>query len=81
MAADIDLQRVSSILFARSPMHLNALQQEWLRVKRVPMTRQIKQLVDGHLKEMYLFALNGAKKDTTGACEWQPLAWSRCLVG
>lgn len=56
-------------------MHLNALQAQWLQQKRQPLTRQIKQLVDGHLREMYLFALNGAKKDTTGVCEF--CGWGR----
>ncbi|KAK4054957.1 hypothetical protein OIO90_003298 [Microbotryomycetes sp. JL221] len=63
---DLEQQPVSAILFARSPVHLQALQQAYLQSKRVPLTRHIKQLVDGHLKDMYLLALNSAKKDTTG---------------
>ncbi|KAK4050593.1 hypothetical protein OIV83_003319 [Microbotryomycetes sp. JL201] len=66
MIPELDQQPVSSIVFARSPVHLHALQQAYLQSKRVPLTRHIKQMVDGHLRDMYLLALNGAKKDTTG---------------
>ncbi|KAM0791684.1 hypothetical protein ACM66B_003958 [Microbotryomycetes sp. NB124-2] len=66
MVPELDQQPVSSVIFARSPVHLNALQQAYLQSKRAPLTRHIKQMVDGHLKDMYLLALNGSKKDTTG---------------
>ncbi|ORY62705.1 hypothetical protein BCR35DRAFT_355111 [Leucosporidium creatinivorum] len=64
---DTDQSLLSSILFTRSPLHLNALQQAYLQQKKHPLTRKIKQSIDGHLKEMYLHALEGGKKDTTGA--------------
>lgn len=48
-------------------MHLHALQAAYLTARKAPLTRHIKSSVDGHLKDMYLMVLEGAKKDTTGA--------------
>ncbi|SGZ12646.1 BQ5605_C028g10519 [Microbotryum silenes-dioicae] len=67
----IDQQHViimprSSIVFARSPAHLQAVQAQYKTLTRAALTHNIKRCVDGHLKEMYLFALEGGKRDTNG---------------
>ncbi|SCV73439.1 BQ2448_7365 [Microbotryum intermedium] len=62
----IDQQHVSSIIFARSPAHLQAVQTQYKTLARATLTHNIKRCVDGHLKDMYLFALEGGKRDTNG---------------
>ncbi|KAG9008595.1 hypothetical protein FRB93_006514 [Tulasnella sp. JGI-2019a] len=67
LGVNIDVQLLSSIVFARSPQHLNALQTAYHHTHRESLTKHVKRGVDGHLRMMLLFALEGAKKDTNGA--------------
>lgn len=62
--------RRSSIVFARSPLHLHHLQIEYLKARKIPLTRQVKRHITGHLRDALLYALEGGKKDTTGCCEF-----------
>ncbi|KAM0754621.1 Annexin [Meredithblackwellia eburnea MCA 4105] len=57
---------VASVLFARSPNHLHRLQKDYLHQHKTPLTRKIKAHFTGHLRDAFLFALEGAKKDVTG---------------
>lgn len=59
--------RSASIVFARSPNHLNRLQALYLTTTRTPLTRKIKAHFTGHLQSALLYALEFAKKDTNGA--------------
>ncbi|KAI5481207.1 hypothetical protein MNV49_005642 [Pseudohyphozyma bogoriensis] len=63
---DTDSVYLASIFFARSPTHLNRLQQVYLLQRRAPLTRHVKLSVSGHLQKAFLFALEGGKKDITG---------------
>lgn len=64
----------ASIFFARSPVHLNRLQQLYLLNRKAPLTRHVKANVQGHLCKALLYALEGGKKDVTGCCEFLPFA-------
>ena len=58
---------VCSILFARSPVFIQALTAEYKKVnKRASLTHMIKSVFSGHLKEALLFAVEGGKHDGTG---------------
>ncbi|KAL8278285.1 hypothetical protein RQP46_009317 [Phenoliferia psychrophenolica] len=64
---DDDEVLVASIIFARSPNHLNRLQALYLTSTRTPLTRKVKAHFTGHLQSALVYALEGAKKDTNGA--------------
>ncbi|KAL8290063.1 hypothetical protein RQP46_003002 [Phenoliferia psychrophenolica] len=58
--------QLATIIFGRSPVHLNRLQQVYLQHRRSPMTRDVKKGVSGHLRNAFLYALEGGKKDVNG---------------
>ncbi|KAK4700220.1 hypothetical protein P7C70_g6029, partial [Phenoliferia sp. Uapishka_3] len=58
---------VASIIFARSPNHLQRLQQVYKASTKTSLTHKIKSNFNGHLQKAFLFALEGGKKDNVGA--------------
>lgn len=69
LADGVDGAFRSSIVFQRSPVHLHRLQQDLLSTRKIKLTKAVKKSVSGHLKDALLFALEGAKRDHTGACK------------
>ncbi|KAK4700219.1 hypothetical protein P7C70_g6028, partial [Phenoliferia sp. Uapishka_3] len=58
---------VASIVFARSPNHLQRLQQVYKAHTHKSLTHKVKANFTGHLQNALLFALEGGKKDNVGA--------------
>ncbi|KAK4700709.1 hypothetical protein P7C70_g5531, partial [Phenoliferia sp. Uapishka_3] len=62
----VDPVLVARIVFCRSPVHLNRLQQVYLHTRRTSLTHDVKRGVSGHLQKALLYALEGGKRDTNG---------------
>jgi len=61
-----DEMLVCSIIFARSPVYLQALCNQFKQSQRSSLTKQLKQHFSGHLQDALLYAVEGGKRDPQG---------------
>lgn len=62
----VDEEGVSAIIFCRSPVYLQALQNAYRQRHGASLTATVKKHFSFHLKDALLFALEGGKRDVLG---------------